>query len=88
VRLSGTPGSLAQSTTLRFGSASMIATLAPVLASSEARIVADVVFPEPPFGDENTMTGIGTPHGWLVATSLSLICPRKPIATKYLLTVD
>jgi hypothetical protein len=37
----------------------MIATLAPLLASSDANNNAEVVFPAPPFGFANEIVGIG-----------------------------
>src|SRR5208337_953577 len=53
--VAGTPGSLAQSTTPPFWSASMTMTEAPRSARTVARIVAAVVFPTPPLGDVTEM---------------------------------
>src|SRR3954447_5668073 len=57
-RLSGLPDRFAQEETGRLGSASMIVTAAPFLASSDANTTADVNFPAPPFGEAKTMVGI------------------------------
>ena len=58
VRVSGLFGRLAHRDTGRLGSASMMVTVAPFAASSEARRTAEVDLPAPPFGDANTMVGI------------------------------
>src|SRR5580704_9077092 len=61
LRVAGTPGSLAQSTTPPFWSASMTMTEAPRSARTVARIVALVVFPTPPLGDVTAMIDMAWP---------------------------
>ena len=60
-RLAGLPGRRDQSTTFLFGSASITATEAPRSARTVARMVAAVVFPAPPLGELNAITGMGFP---------------------------
>src|SRR4051794_31150808 len=63
VSIGGFPGRLAQCETGRFGSASMIVTLAPFPLSSVASRTAEVDFPAPPLGLAKTIVGIGGPPG-------------------------
>ena len=55
---SGLPGRLAHWLSGRLGSASIIVTVPPWLASSVASKTAAVDLPTPPFGLANTMVGI------------------------------
>src|SRR6476620_7737198 len=59
--VAGTPGSLAQSTTPPFWSASMTMTEAPRSARTVARIVAVVVFPTQPLGEVTEMIDMAWP---------------------------
>src|SRR3954453_8273681 len=60
-RFFGLPGRLDHRATGRLGSASMIVTLEPDSEGAQASRTADVDFPQPPLGDTNGITGIGSP---------------------------
>src|ERR1700676_4021272 len=81
VKTSGLPGRRPHRETGLFGSASMIVTLAPLVASWVASRTAEVDFPAPPFGEANTMVGMWTP---LTLDDSSTVDPRE---TNRLITV-